>query len=482
MPLEGLSTLLTASASYTARDYSITGNGARDPMGFEALWSFLGREVFDNKITSIANDVRNYTVALLHHAVVRKLQDEGSFSRVQELLQKEEGRRSYSEKEVVGAIIIFLENLLIYAMVRGDNHGREVRTAGMLGVFKGMNALFEKIWISQRKEAFVLVNQANVGLNARYKTPFIRMELFDEYYRYEFRRLKHEGIWKEIEQFPQDFTRLRDTLVSLIREMVCRRSVSLTITLEKPPRHLPEVVDGYRRLFASPDMERYREIVAFWKRHLGFHESPAIYLYTSMREVIAETEETSDAIPYREVFRRAEEKAWEKEDKRSATRFRAILETESVLAPLRYVFDLLLTGSYRNLENEELLSRASAAMGRVKSNARPELQHYFANSSEYVRERVEQLIERVAKVNDPHTFMREILAYHKKITEERKNVPWVREETGRLELLAGSIVRRDKMTTVYDWYHSYYLDSLLSILRGFAETGRERKEEMVDAR
>jgi hypothetical protein len=101
----GLSTLLTASVTYTSRDPSITGSGARDPMGFEAFWSYLGREVFDNKITSIANDVRNYTVALLHHAVVRRLRSEGLFTRVQELLQKEGGRRASREQEVVGAIM-----------------------------------------------------------------------------------------------------------------------------------------------------------------------------------------------------------------------------------------------------------------------------------------------------------------------------------------------------------------------------------------
>ena len=482
MSLNDLSTLLNNSATYTARDSSITGNGARDPMGFEAFWSYLGREVFDNKITSIANDVRNYTVALLHHAVVRKLQSEGLFSRVQELLQKEEGQKASREQEVVVGIIIFLENLLIYAMVRADGDGREVSTEGMLGVSKGANASFDKIWISRRKDAFVLVNQANIGLNARYKTPFLRMGLYDEHYHYDFNRSKHEGIWEEVEDFPRDFTELRDIIVSLIREMVKGRSGSVTIALGNPPSLLHETVKAYRKLFDSPVMSRYGEIVSFWKRHLGFNDSPAGYVYDSIREVLAETEQVSSGIPYREVFRRAEEKASKAEDQDSAYRFRAILETESFLTPLRYVFDLLLTGSYRRLEDEELVERVSYAMERAKNNALPEIQHYFTGASEYVRHRAERLLKGISEVEEPVSFIREILSYHGMIITERKNVPWVREEAGRIELFAGTIVQADKISKIYEWYHSYYLDSLLSIIRGFGEAEQENEAEGDDAR
>jgi hypothetical protein len=169
-------------------------------------------------------------------------------------------------------------------------------------------------------------------------------------------------------------------------------------------------------------------------------------------------------------------------DQDSAYRFRAVLDTERFLAPLRYVFDLLITGSYRRLDDDELVGRVSIAMDRAKSNALPEIRTYFAGASEHVRTRAERLLEAVSEAGEPVSFMREILSYHRMIITERKNVPWVREEAERLELLAGTLVRSDKLISVYDWYHGYYLDSLLNIIRGFGEAAQNNEAEGDDAR
>jgi len=45
-----------------------------DPLGQLVIWSSWGPDIFHSRITSIANDVRQYTLNLLHHSVLRQIQ------------------------------------------------------------------------------------------------------------------------------------------------------------------------------------------------------------------------------------------------------------------------------------------------------------------------------------------------------------------------------------------------------------------------
>lgn len=57
----------------TEYDESLTGEMNIDPLGQQVIWSSWGQDLFHGRITSIANDVRQYTLNLLHHSVIRKI-------------------------------------------------------------------------------------------------------------------------------------------------------------------------------------------------------------------------------------------------------------------------------------------------------------------------------------------------------------------------------------------------------------------------
>ena len=48
---------------------SIVGETYLDPLGQLVIWSTYGQQIFDGRVSSVSNDVRNYTLNLLNHGV-----------------------------------------------------------------------------------------------------------------------------------------------------------------------------------------------------------------------------------------------------------------------------------------------------------------------------------------------------------------------------------------------------------------------------
>ena len=57
----------------TEYDDSLSGDSFIDPLGQLVIWSAYGQQIFRNRVNSVSNDVRNFTLNLLHHGVVRSL-------------------------------------------------------------------------------------------------------------------------------------------------------------------------------------------------------------------------------------------------------------------------------------------------------------------------------------------------------------------------------------------------------------------------
>ncbi|MBV0605944.1 hypothetical protein KTO19_04875, partial [Klebsiella pneumoniae] len=57
----------------TEYDDSLTGELNVDSLGQLVIWSSWGQDIFHSRITSIVNDVRQYTLNQLHHSVLRQI-------------------------------------------------------------------------------------------------------------------------------------------------------------------------------------------------------------------------------------------------------------------------------------------------------------------------------------------------------------------------------------------------------------------------
>ncbi len=69
---------------FTDYDDSVTGDSFRDPMGMQVIWSYFGQKIFGNLITSISNDIRNFTIALFHHSIIKAVQEETASASIPE--------------------------------------------------------------------------------------------------------------------------------------------------------------------------------------------------------------------------------------------------------------------------------------------------------------------------------------------------------------------------------------------------------------
>lgn len=102
------------------------------------IWSGLGRAIFNNRVSSISNDVRNYTLNLVHHFVIKQL-IEGNDARLSSELEKVYGQiDSLAFKQTC---LIFLENVFVFSMLEAETQSHDVQTQGILGASKARSRM-----------------------------------------------------------------------------------------------------------------------------------------------------------------------------------------------------------------------------------------------------------------------------------------------------------------------------------------------------
>ena len=65
----GMRRRIALSDLLTEFDERISSELNLDPLGLQVIWSAYGQKIFRNRISSISNDVRNYTLNLFDHWV-----------------------------------------------------------------------------------------------------------------------------------------------------------------------------------------------------------------------------------------------------------------------------------------------------------------------------------------------------------------------------------------------------------------------------
>ncbi|TYC55215.1 hypothetical protein ETQ85_14435 [Zoogloea oleivorans] len=160
----------------TEFDASASNELNLDPLGLQVIWSAYGQIIFRNRISSISNDVRNYTLNLFNHAVTKALVEDDHVLLGKGLINdKAYASRGKDSTAFKQACLIYLENVFAYAMVEFQAQ-KGVETAGVLGISKARRRWDESacnplLLFSQEARAHMLVRQNSLGVSGRYKTP-----------------------------------------------------------------------------------------------------------------------------------------------------------------------------------------------------------------------------------------------------------------------------------------------------------------------
>ncbi len=433
---------------FTVPNPDMVSDGSVDPMGMQLIWTYFGQLIFKNKLTTVSTDVRNYSINLLHHYVIHRFFSE----RFEEVKRAQARFSSYKEVyDVKGGMIIFLEDLLVYALM--DQKG-PVNTFGILGSHNAEERIlksrgdFSQIQIHAERTRGVLVRQIQLGVNGRYKGPFLNMGLMTKNLEYDPKEFQTVELlfksWPEGE-------RLVEMLLDCISDL-----------LKNDNKYYPLVsLDTYKNrdslwsMFAAcfgqfKPNEKWRN---FWLEKLGITSGAAKAIF----DEIDQLELNSDAVSL--VIASAYRRTQEENDKEL---LRSILDLEPFLSRCVHAFLLLSDPGIKRVSDvkedlDQLVSNVSLenVLPLAERNGRLQL------LTSCVKDQLSNGVE----------FGVAILNYHKKVMEERGGIPWVEIEQGELKHHISQGERQSTEAVVLGgyWYNRYYLDAVRSIQRGLKQ-------------
>lgn len=454
----------------TDYDESLLGDTYIDPLGLLVIWSAFGGHVFRNRVNSISNDVRNYTLNLMNHRIIRDLIEDDSVvvSRALENAIGEKHSLSFRQ-----ACLIYLENLFSYSLISAEG-GAGVETGGILGGSKGRKALEEsdgnpELMLSHSKDAHLLVRQLSLGVGGRYKTPFMEIGFFDTHYHYHLP--ESNGLWARADQLFQRSGRLR-ALYDAARAHLASLINASTTKAASPPRDSfdavpPSLKKAYQDAFASPGRVG-AETRAFWLELTGLDHGAAGAL---LRELDKHAADAEGGLEDEQLFRRAEKRCREEGDDDAARMIQHILNLEPLLAEVDLLFTLSLNRRNQRMAEVEALWRG---MGRDETTL-PMLAVRIREFSSLVgaikgtaAARLEKLLK-AASMETQEEQLRALLEYHAGVMRSRGQFPWVAAKSADLiqvEARTQSLPDKDKRAPG-SWVNHYYLPQFRNLVDGF---------------
>jgi hypothetical protein len=451
---------------FTEYDDSLFGESYIDPLGQLVIWSAFGQKIFKNRVNSVSNDVRNFTLNLLHHAVIRSIMQDESVS-VPRALAAEVGEKE--SLTFIHACLIYLENIFTYAMV-DEPEKAGIDTLGILGGSNGRKQMEEAglnptLLFTQRAKAHLLVRQLGLGVSGRYKTPFVEMGFFDDSYRYfhgeaperwalfETFLDKHEGL-------AQCFREARGHIIDLVSSTQLKGQVPPARQFRDVPLSLRE---AYRKGFATSGKVG-AETKHFWMQVTGLNSGAAGALLDVLETFHAE--EASQKLRPQSAFAAAE--CEEPEEQRK-------LEHIEIVEPLLAEVDLL----FRIARYKKLLPMAEVrahwqSLGRSDSTL-PDAGNHIRDNSDLLevlqgtsRRRLQRLLD-VAGRETVEEQLTELLKYHSSVMRERGQLRWVELlGTGEVRVYGRTQALPDaNKRPVYSWVNSYYIHQFYNLVTGY---------------
>lgn len=459
----------------TEFDERISSELNLDPLGLQVIWSAYGQKIFRNRISSISNDVRNYTLNLFNHRVIKALVDDDAVQ-LGKGLQRDKayagrGKDSTAFKQ---ACLIYLENLFTFAMV-GAQAQNNVETAGVLGISKARRRWEEtkgnpRLIFSPSARAHVLVRQNSLGVSGRYKTPLVEMGFFDGSYDYALPASQPQWLKAQEQLFARGkpLARLQALLHAHLAKLLADARREPELNFAELPAELKQ---AFVKAFRSPtQVGAYARDL--WLGVTELDQGAPGALYEELKQEWLPDGQVLER-PTEQVFALAAGRAsLAAGDRDKLERVRLL---EPFLAELELLMGVMLSAKSQSLDevlaswmslgrDEKTLSRLAAP---IKGDA-----EMRAQVSGTAAGRLTELLALACGNSVQHQVER-LLKYHEKVMEARGQSPWLR-------LLNGSMLKVDVRIRplpaegdrlVGAWVHQYYVPQfrhLLSGMRGLA--------------
>lgn len=451
----------------TEYDESLSTESHIDPVGTLIIWSAFGRRVFNNRVNSISNDVRNYTLNLFHHFLVRNLVADDDAPLSPSIQQKYHGKEVLPFKQ---ACLIFLENLFVYSILQHERM-EGVEPAGVLGISNARRR-WEKadgnpsIVFTHEPAGQILVRQLGLGVSGRYKTPLMEIGFFDTSYQYN--KPEFQPHWSEAQTL---IAADRHSLLGKLEREVypflkkCIASLKHGGKLQFSQDVPEKLTKAYARAFASPSgVGGYAR--DFWLRQTGLDSGAAGALYAVLATKPVQQPDS------RQVLEQALQQSLQPEEK---VKLEQIAQLEPFLSDCALLFTLMAGERSHSIKD---VARHWKRFDR-KVNRLPSLAQHVnglagvpaLKGSEAARRLV--LLQQMANAGDIEQQVRGLATYHKNIMQSRGQPAWLSvEHDGAIKVNARTMSRPDPADWPPGaWYNQYYLPQFRSLVMGLQGVG-----------
>lgn len=451
----------------TEYDDELSGDSYIDPLGVLVIWSAFGQQIFRNRVNSISNDVRNYTLNLLHHALIRDLCDDDAVQPSKALVEEVGDKHSLTLRQ---ACLVYLENIFTYAMVTAPT-GAGVDSVGILGASKARARLDQsfprgnpQLQFTHRKEGYLLVRQLGLGVSGRYKTPFMEMGFFNAAYNYHH---KSDAVllWDKTHALIQNCERL----ATLYQE--ARGHLLETFTGYKRKTRAafddlpPSLLNAYRNALPTPGQVG-ADTRDFWLDITGLAQGASGALLSVLDEQAQQSPELP--MPAQQLFALAEQRC---NDPAQELQLQHVQILEPLLAEAQLLFTLAHHAKSQRIAEIEAhwlaLGRDAqtlpAAAARIE--AMPSLMKVPVGTS---RTRLAQLLK-LASAGSFAEQLRGLLEYHARVMRGRGQLPWAQAQD--LELVKVN-ARTTALPTAEKWplgrwVNNYYIPQFRNLVAGY---------------
>ena len=449
-------------AFLTEYDESIGAELNIDPLGQLVIWSAFGQAIFRNRVSSISNDARNYTLNLFNHWLIKSLVEDESVVLSKALQQEYAGKTDLKFKH---ACLVYLENLYVFSIVAHEQLAHVV-SGGVLGISKARRqwAVSEnnpQLLFSHDKKAQVLVRQTLLGVSGRYKTPLLEIGFFDA--RYHYGLPSAAGLWHKTAQLFGD-----EPLHSLHGELSLHLKTLFSDNRREPTRAFNDIPQSLTRALvdvfsSSAAMGPY--VRDFWLEVAGLDQGAAGALYQAL--VPARTPGRLNRAPAADIFALALRQPMAPADLAKLEHIRLI---EPFLAELDLLFNLMLSEKTQTLHQVQQRWQAFGRKGSTlaaHAKAIRDQPLMLTVLSASGRSRMAQLLS-VAEGDDLTAQIVALLAYHATVMEGRGQLPW-------LKLLEGQRLKLDvrprpepvmSERPLGAWVNQYYIPQFGYLLSG----------------
>ena len=455
---------------FTEYDDTIAAEVLRDPLGLQVIWSDLGQRIFQYRLTSISNDIRNFSINLFHHNTIRDL-----FKQNKLTLSEKQKKHFRNDSVLKMGLVLFLENLMVYSLFDLNERGDE--NASLEGLLGSLNARTQ--WktenrnpmISTSSEHELLVRQISLGINGRYKTPFMQMGIINRDYSYSL----DNDIWKDIERLFSDsnkWSKRVNELKLVLEDIVskaCRVSSSAP-NIELPYKRCLEIASNrrtnlrnlYRDVFGNTSIIPPK-VKKFLMNQMGLNEGAARALYAALTKNAANMNDRN----YQAIFSASLHEEMTAEQKKL---IEDIVQVEPHLSRLSYVFDrICIPETYAVDDVQQYVN----ALLKISSNERKYIEDIRSRIAQGTTTSSERLrkITKVLKSKDSKTFVMGLHEYHQEVMDFRNLPAWFSLRGVQISHGTKTNVR---MEDSYDfhhprWIHDYYLNTLISLHRGIGK-------------